>query len=180
MPIPQLGGTWLLHTCDMTPRYVWHTCEVTSLYTPDAPFMPQLWGTWLLHTCDMTHPMCYMTHHMCDMTYSYVWHDSQSFSRVLCNHTYIHMCDMTHSYVWHESLTCVTWLIYMCDMTHHMCDMTHNSSRASSETICIHICDITHPYVYTYWHVAQLYMHIHLWHNSLISVPWLAFLHAQV
>jgi len=30
----------------------------------------------------------------------------------------IHMCDMTHSSVWHDSFICVTWLIYMGDMTH--------------------------------------------------------------
>ena len=30
-----------------------------------------------------------------------------------------------HIHVWHDSLICVTWLIYMCDMTHYCKWRTH-------------------------------------------------------
>ena len=29
----------------------------------------------------------------------------------------VHTCDRTHSCVWRDSFMCVTWLIYVCDMT---------------------------------------------------------------
>jgi len=62
------------------------------------------------------------------MSHSYVWHDS-----LLCVTWLIYMCDMTHWYVWHDTCICVTWHMHMCDMTHwyvwhdsFMCDMTRN------------------------------------------------------
>jgi len=151
MPIPQLWGTWLLHTCDMTPRYVWHTCEVTSLYTPDAPFMPQLWGTWLLHTCDMTHPMCYMTHHMCDMTHTYVWSDVD-FTQG-SEHVFVYtgraiyaidVGDVTPSYVWHDSLLRVPCAVE-CDMTYStMLDSLWLRAWYVRATWLIYMCDMTY------------------------------------
>jgi len=69
------------------------------------------WGfvcvTWLIHTCDVTH--------------SYVWRDSLRACRYtawdfICVTLLSHMCDMTH--VWYDSFTLVTWLIYLCGMTH--------------------------------------------------------------
>ena len=77
------------------------------------------------------------------------------------------MCDIPHSYVWHASSICVTWLIYVRDMTyfrvtiymraefndwHHMCDMTHPYVWRVSfmcVTWLIHICDVTYSSV---WH----------------------------
>ena len=34
-----------------------------------------------------------------------------------------HMCDVTHLYVRHESFIYLTDLIYVCDLTHSLCDM---------------------------------------------------------
>jgi len=53
--------------------------------------------------------------HVWVIRYSYVWHDP--FIRVtrhiyMCDMTH-HTCDMTYSYVWHHSFICVTWLIHM-------------------------------------------------------------------
>ena len=76
------------------------------------------------------------------MTNLYVWHDS-----LICVTWLIYMCDMTHSYVWHDSFICVTWLIHMCDMTH--------SGVWPDSFICVawvvdfvtHSCVVTHCYV---------------------------------
>jgi len=36
----------------------------------------------------------------------------------LCVTWLIYIHNLTHSYVWHDSFICVAWLIHMCDMTH--------------------------------------------------------------
>jgi len=54
---------------------------------------------------------------------SYVWCDS-----FICVTWLIYMCDMTHSYVWHDSFICVTWLIRTCEITHSYC------------RLCTHLC----------------------------------------
>jgi len=59
------------------------------------------------------------------------------------------VCDMTHSYVSHDSFTCVTWLIYTCDMTH------------SSEWCAINACT---------WHCGAI---CSVWHDAFICVTWL-------
>jgi len=70
--------------------------------------------------------------------------------------------------MWHDSLTYVTWLIDICDMTHlhvtwliDICDMTHLHMWHDSLTYVtwlIYICDMTH------WH---------MWHDSFTYVTWL-------
>jgi len=60
----------------------------------------------------------------------------------------IYMCVMTHPYLWHDLFICVTWLIYACDVTHsHICDMTHLCVSFICVTWLIHMCDMTHAYV---------------------------------
>ena len=47
------------------------------------------------------------------MTYSCVWHDS-----IICVTWLVYMCDMTHLYVWHIArgmMNISLWLIYKCD-----------------------------------------------------------------
>jgi len=42
----------------------------------------------------------------------------------MCVTWLIYVCAMTHSYVWHDSFICVTWLIHMCYMSNistHSC-----------------------------------------------------------
>jgi len=61
--------------------------------------------------------------------------------------------------VWHDSLICVTWMIYVCDMT-HSCGMTHSYECVCLSKWClpVRMCDMTHWYV---------------WHESFMCVTWL-------
>jgi len=86
-----------------------------------------------------------------DMTRLYACHNS-----VVCVTWLIYICNMTHSWDWHESFTCVTWRICIRDMTLMcMCDRTHSYVRYDSfiSRICfINICHMTYPCVHTYIH----------------------------
>jgi len=106
----------------------------------------------------------------------------------ICVPWLINMYAMTHSYVSHDSFTCVTGLIYICDMAHytcvtrliHMWDMTHAYVWHDS-FVCVTwlkiMCDMTHQYV---WqdsfmrvikriHVCDM-NHSYVWHDSFICV----------
>ena len=48
----------------------------------------------------------------------------------------------THSSGWYDSFLCVTWLIYMCDVTFAI-----GSKLTSFVRGPLHMCDMTHPYV---------------------------------
>jgi len=126
--------TWLIICVvrvDITTNsFVWH----------DSSYVSSVSTSRQTHMCDMTLHMCRLClHHnkhirvtwllICvvrDMTPHTCrsWHDSSYVSFVSTSqHTHScdmtpHTCRMTLSYVWHDSFICVTWLIYMCDMTH--------------------------------------------------------------
>jgi len=146
--------------------------------------------------CVMSHTICNMTQ-MCDMTCS-VWD-----VMLQCVYHMTHPCvwHETRSYAWHDSFTCVTWLIYICDMTHSWHDLqcvqrhvavyvtvcswhdltecvtrvTHVCSRRKKKCVTrpIHMCDMTHSCM---WHdsfmcVTRL---IHMCDMTLfICVTWL-------
>jgi len=80
-----------------------------------------------------------------------VWHDS-----FMCVTWLIYVCDMTHLRVWHDSFTCVAWLIYVCGMT-HLC-VWHDSFMCVAWLI--YVCDMTHLCV---------------WHDSFMCVAWLIY-----
>jgi len=81
----------------------------------------------------------------------------------ICNMTHFYvpclvsLCDMLPSYIWYSSLLCVTWLTFMCGLTHF--------------------------YV---WHAWILYVscltltrdmpHCCLWHDSRLCETWLSFM----
>jgi len=65
----------------------------------------------------------------------------------MCDLT-IHVCDVTHPYVWHDASTCVAWLIRMCDMS-QMCDMTcAHVSWGMSYIWMSHVPHTTYIYIY--------------------------------
>jgi len=49
-----------------------------------------------------------------------------------------------HSYVGHDSITCVTWLIYTCGMTHSDGMQAEMRTLFICVTWLIHICNMTH------------------------------------
>ena len=77
---------------------------------------------------------------MFDMAYFNVWrpYPCREYDAIIFLSYFI--CDILHSYVWDDSFTCVTWLIYMCDITQFVC-----------VTWPIHMCDMTHHLVYQSW-----------------------------
>ena len=112
-----------------------------------------------LYVCDMTHS------HVWQGCVWYMWH--ASFTRVtklvrLCAMTHLfNSCDITHPYTLddsHSCLTwlravCVTWLIYMRDMT-----------RSFADTY-------THIHIYVHSHIQTLILgdmcaHVHIYANT--------------
>jgi len=64
------------------------------------------------------------------------------------------MCDITHSYVWHDAFIRVTWLMHMCDTTHHMCDLSckhheliHTRDNTCRYYACEHDCFEIYAYI---------------------------------
>jgi len=100
--------TWLIHICNMTHSYVRRGASLCV--------------TWLIHVCNS------FTRCTCEWVMSHVRHNS--FIRARVTWTWlIHMCDIIHPHERHDSFTCVTWPIHTCNMTRHMCNMTH---------LCVH------------------------------------------
>ena len=81
--------------------------------------------------------------YMCDVTPLYLWHDS-------------YLYEWEHLIPFCSSCKCsfirVAWLIHMCDVTHHMCAMTHTVKAPR------------------FW-AAAASAHSHVWQNSVIRVP---------
>jgi len=105
---------------------------------------------------------------------------------------FIHLCSAIFFFFFPSlacGMTCVTWLVQMCDMTHsylrhdssigltlicvssliHMCDMTHSYARHDSCICATWLCDMmTHSYV---WHEDSFVCVTR--HDSFICVTWL-------
>ena len=95
---------------------LFHTCAMTLWYLCHDPSYlrhdPSTYAPWLMHMCAMTN--LYMCHDPFIRAMN-SWRDTCS-----CVTGLIYMCDMTHSYVRHDSFTCTTWLIHMCDMAQYI------------------------------------------------------------
>ena len=165
MPDSFICVTWLIHKYDVTHSYVWHDSfhmwDVTdscvwhdSSNTDDSTltcftsilsvcvcvcvcvcriirkdtFWVTSHVTWLIRMCDMTHIWHMgMSHvkHVNNFLTSHVTHVNESchtftsiLSRLECVTWFVYLCDMTNFHVWHDSFLCGTWLIYIWDMTH--------------------------------------------------------------
>jgi len=86
----------------------------------------------------------------------------------ICVTWLVYVFDMSHSFVWHDSFISVVWLIHMCDMTHSY--LWHLAFIR--DPWLIHICDMTHSYVSWLIHVCDM-PHWYLWHDSFIHVTCL-------
>jgi len=85
-------------------------------------------------------------------------------TRFICVTWLIFLRDMTHLYVWHDSSVCVSWLIHACDMTNSY--VWHDSSVCVSWII--QMCHMPHSDV---WRDSYL-THLHVWHVSFRCLPW--------
>jgi len=134
-----------------TLRYTATNCN--RLYIRDVSKFSQVYS-WRLcrisHNCvrDESLTTVFVTN-LLVTSFPYVWHDLFIYVTWL-----IYMCDMTHSYVRHDSVICATRLIHMCNMTHLY--VRHDSFICA--TRLIHMYDMTHLYVR---------------HDSFICVTWL-------
>jgi len=120
---------------------------------------------WLVHVCDTTH--LYVCHDlfMCVTKFIIIeWRDS-----FICVTWLIHMSVVA---------ICVTWLIHMCDVTLHMCDVTHSYVWHDSfiwVSWLIHTSDMTHRYVQMLLTLRSNCKvdSFNVWHDSFICVTWL-------
>jgi len=125
------------------------------------------------YLCDMAHS--YMCHdamggrsyqHVCDITCLCVWHVALIWVAWLCVSFRIHLGGRTHAYMY--SFICMTWLIYMCAMTHSHVWMTHrlcDSCRRLYVPWLIYMCAMTHSHVWMTHRLCDS--------RRRLCVPWL-------
>ena len=118
----------------------------------------------------MTHQDSFMSHIDMSLILCVTWMSHLTCAkclRVTCHVCDKSMCDMTHSRVRHDSWLCVTWLIYVCDVTHaehrqFWEDRRLYHSHLREKCLCVtrlpHVCDMTHVY---------------MWHDSFTCATWL-------
>ena len=134
--------TWRIHMCDIKHSIIWHetfvnvtwpihvswwhihTCHMTHSHTRRDSFICD--DTTHLYAWHDSFARVTWLMHMCDMIHSYVWHDcamtyhmspKSQHDQLTCP-THIYIYDMTHSNGCHDVITCVTWHMHMCDVTH--------------------------------------------------------------
>jgi len=119
--------------------------------------------TGVIHMCDSTHPHVWRDSFVGVRLIYHVWRDS-----LICVTWLIYYArDVTHAYVWRDSFVGVRLTHYVWRDS-FMCDVTH----LSCVTWLMHMCGVTHSYVCdllfrsVLWHVAHLY----LWCDFLICV----------
>jgi len=119
---------------------------------------------WLIHTDLRTLRSLAPRYDMRDMTLrSYVWHDSFIFviwhihDSLICVTWLIYMCDMTHLYVWHDTFSTYVW--FRCEEM--QCSQIYmNESWHTYKWVMSHIC---------WWHLCMW----HTWMSQGRSV-WLS------
>jgi len=98
-------------------------------------------------------------------------------------HFTVPSCVFVEMCVWHDLFMCVTWLTYMCDMTHPYYTLQmFKYSHAAPWHVCV--CGMTYSYVRpdsSISHVEDVEVisclhpdtHSYVWHDSFICVAWL-------
>jgi len=186
-PMPSRTGSFGIHVGDTSHLYVWHKsfiCVTGQIYMCDMTHSRQ--GIAGCGVCvPLPSRMGFLGIHVGDMSHLYLWHDS-----FVCVTWHISTCNMTHSrqgsagcgacaqmptrtsscgisasdmkylYLWHEPFISVTWLIYMCNITHSRqgsagcgvcaqvsCGVGHSGMHLCDESyLCVcmwvlHICE---------------------------------------
>jgi len=180
---------WLIDMCDMTRRHVWHfssiyviwliyichdscTCDMTHQYVWHGPASIQTWAWCVGESVCVCVCVCLSTHHRkqaclvhdfvphvdescrtSHMSTSHVAHVHETcltpviFHILTCMTWLIYMCGMTHVYVWHDSSIRVTWR-----NLHKNVDVAKNVRKMAwlvyDSCMCvtrIHGCGMTHP-----------------------------------
>jgi len=124
--------------------------------------------------------------HVCDMTSSCTWHDSFIYMQVSINLSFprsvhwIILFGFSLSFydlkIWYTYIR-VTWLIYMCDMTHLY--VRHDSLYVRHESLIYYMCDMNHWYTYIQvtWLIYMCDMtHLYVRHDSSICATWLIYM----
>jgi len=160
-------GTELIHTCDMTHSYGFHSRSRGLPVWINQVFMNETHLTCvksLIHMCDVTHSYVGRDIFMC------VWRHLATYCTIfICATWLIHIWDMTHPYE--------TWLVYMrhdsftWDMTHSYGSPWRFTGLFLDSFVCIYMC----IYVYTYTHAhkqhknamsmdthVNMYIHVYL------------------
>ena len=110
-------------------EYVMSHGWISHISHAQAWVLSQIWMSHVTHENESCHAYEIIRmspgNHMNDLCCAYLgtWMTPLSFyarhDSFICVTWLIYMCDMTHSYTWYDdSFLCVTWLIHMCDMTH--------------------------------------------------------------
>jgi len=98
----------------------------------------------------------------------------------------IYISDLTHLHMWRDSFTCVTWLVYICDVIQWYVMTRLHMWRDSFTyvTWLFNIRDVTHLHM---WHDSVTYVtwlvyicdviHSHMWRDSFTDVTWLSDTH---
>ena len=143
--------TWHIHICDMTHSYVWHDAFICVTWLIHMCDMSHSYGTWLTHmghaTCiwNMPHSCAARLFCMWDMTHSYgTWLIHKGHDSFICVTLRIHMWH--DSFIWdvlplfekqfemksswnkaHEYLAYLRHASFICDLTHSLIYMWHNT-----------------------------------------------------
>jgi len=142
----------------VTLPHVWHASLSRVIW------LIQMCVTRLIHMRE-TSPILEQGRVVCAFAHLYVSHTKR--------HLLIYMCHMSHSCVWHDPCISLTWLMDSCDSVTrvtcltHMCDMTHS-----------HVCDMTHGFVWLSHTCDKPHSYVRhdpftrVRHDSFVFVPW--------
>jgi len=175
--------TWLNHTCDMTPLYIWHDLFMyvwlIHVCLPHACMSASFMYVCLIHVCLPHSCMSASFVYVC-LVHVYLSHSNQSHSSRLERMARNESCH-THEWVMsHMRMSPVTHV----NGTNYTCErvMSHVWTDGSRMTWLIHVCDTTHPCV---WHDSFMYVirlihvcdmtHSCMWHDSFMCVTWLIY-----